>query len=197
MDPVAALASTGGKPAESKDAFSALSSEQFVKIMFAELQRQDPLKPNDSSEMLKQLSEIRAIQSDLDLQKNLTALVSQNQLATAGGLIGQRIIGQTENFERVVGKVESVIRTSDGPVLRLTTGKIVPFGSLEQILDTPPATPTTPTTPTTPPTPAPTAPTPTTPVDPPVAPPVAPPPAGTRPTANPTAPTNPTGSGQP
>lgn len=134
--------SSGG----TRDAYSALNSQQFIKIMFAELSRQDPLKPNDSSETLKQLASIRSIQSDLELQTKLGSLVGQNELASAGGLIGKQIVGLNGGFDRVNGIVESVIRTSDGPVLRLQSGQFVPFQNLEQIIDTP-ATPITPTTP--------------------------------------------------
>ncbi|MBX3386099.1 MAG: hypothetical protein KF768_05985 [Phycisphaeraceae bacterium] len=130
--------------------FGDLSSEQFLKIIFTELQRQDPLQPNDSSKLLEQLSSIRSIQSDLELSSRLEALVGQNQLATAGSLIGKRIIGLDENFLRISGTVVGVNKTRDGAVLRLDNGFRVPFANVEQMLGEAPPSNSAPSTPTTP-----------------------------------------------
>ena len=51
--------------ASAQDAFSSLNSEQFVKIIFTELSKQDPLQPNDSKALLEQLSSLRNIQSEI------------------------------------------------------------------------------------------------------------------------------------
>lgn len=117
-----------------RDAFSSLTSSEFVKIMFTELSNQDPLKPNDSSQMLEQLSSLRSIQSDIDLGDKLTAVVTQNQLATAGALIGKWVTGLTPQNERVIGEVDSVSRTDDGIFLNLTNGYRVPFSNVDNML---------------------------------------------------------------
>lgn len=120
-----------------RDAFSDLSSEEFVKIMFTELSNQDPLKPNDTNQMLQQLSSLRSIQSDLDLGRKLEAIASQNQLATAGALIGKAVTGLTDANLRVIGIVESVSRTANGPVLNLTNGFSVPFDRVDEMFEVP------------------------------------------------------------
>ena len=38
--------------------FDSLSSEDFIRIMFAELANQDPFQPNDSAALLDQLNSI-------------------------------------------------------------------------------------------------------------------------------------------
>lgn len=130
---------SSGSSASSTSRFSELSSEQFMRIIFTELQRQDPLQPNDSSKLLEQLSSIRSIQSDIELSTKLEKLVGENQLAAAGGLIGKRIIGLDENLIRISGTVVGVNKTRDGPVLRLDNGFRVPFSSVEQMLGEAPA----------------------------------------------------------
>ena len=55
--------------------FNELSSEDFLQIIFTELQQQDPFEPNDSSALLEQLNSIRAIESDIDLTKKLEDIV--------------------------------------------------------------------------------------------------------------------------
>ncbi len=142
-----AAASTG------KNKFSELSSEEFVRIMFTELSNQDPLKPNDSNQLLEQMSNLRSIQSNIDLQTKLSDVVSQNQLSTAGALLGKTVRGITEEGELVEGVVRSVSQTRDGPVFNLPNGVRLAFKQVSEMLDSippgtaPTAAPTTPAAP--------------------------------------------------
>jgi len=115
------------------NAFSDLRSEQFVKIMFTELANQDPMQPNDSKDLLQQLSSIRSIQSDMDLSTRLQSLVTQNELSAASGLIGRKVSGIDDQLRRVEGVVASVSRTQSGAVLTLRSGERVPMGNLDNI----------------------------------------------------------------
>ncbi len=131
--------------------FSDLSSEQFVKIMFSELTRQDPLKPNDSNALLEQLNSIRSIEANLTLERKLGDLVAQNQMSTAGGLVGAFVSGLTDTNQRVEGQVVSVSQTPDGPVMNLREGWRVPFENVDEFFLPDLAVPPDPTDPTTPP----------------------------------------------
>jgi flagellar basal-body rod modification protein FlgD len=115
-----------------QDRYSALTSGDFLKIMLQELSRQDPLKPNDTGALVEQMASIREIQSDLDMSKKLESIVSQNELASAGSLIGARVSGVTETGRRVTGVVDSVSRTADGPVLSIGPNRL-PFGGIDRI----------------------------------------------------------------
>lgn len=117
------------------DAFSSLNSEQFIKIIFSELSNQDPLKPNDSSQLVQQMANLRSIQSDIDLQKKLTSLVTENQLASAGNMIGQYISGLDDTNTRTEGFVASVSRTANGPILNLQSGARVPMSRIDEVVD--------------------------------------------------------------
>lgn len=137
-----AVGATRNSASATPDAFSELSSEEFVRIMFAELTNQDPLQPQDSGKLLGQISDLRSIQSDLSLTQRLDALVSQSEFTTAGGLIGQRVLGLTDRLERVEGTVQAVGKRDGEAVLILPGGVEVPFANVERILGqpvTPPA----------------------------------------------------------
>lgn len=121
----------------SPDRFNELNSEQFLKIIFTELGRQDPTQPSDSSKLLEQLSTIRTIQSDIQLSGDLKTIVSQNQLAAAGNTLGKLVRGLTEDGERVSGTVKSVTSNRDGLFVTLASGERLPFGSIDSILEPP------------------------------------------------------------
>lgn len=114
--------------------FGSLSSEEFTKIIFAELSQQDPLKPNDTSALLEQVSMIRSIESDMDLSESLGDLLNRNEFASSTGLIGQFVGGINDRGERVADLVLSVSRTSDGPVLNLANGSRVSIGQVDEIV---------------------------------------------------------------
>jgi len=64
-------------PTNSADAFATLTSGEFLKIIFTELQNQDPLAPNDTSAMLDQLATLRSIESDTQMVNSLQRMVDQ------------------------------------------------------------------------------------------------------------------------
>ncbi|MFO0834039.1 MAG: flagellar hook capping FlgD N-terminal domain-containing protein [Phycisphaerales bacterium] len=113
--------------------FSGMSSDDFMKIVLSELSKQDPLKPNDTSALIQQISQIRSIQSDIDLSSTLKSLVKDDQFSTAAGLIGTNISGLTETNARVTGIVTAVSRTDTGAVLTLLSGERVPMSKVDEI----------------------------------------------------------------
>lgn len=129
---------TQGAPSSSTNAFSALSSEEFMRIMLTELTNQDPLAPSDSKAILEQISSIRSIESDLTLKDTLSSLIKQNELATAGGMIGKHILGLALDGLAIQGEVVSVSNGRDGAVLNLPGGWQVPMKQVLQIHDSAP-----------------------------------------------------------
>lgn len=116
------------------DAFSELTSGEFLQIIFTELQNQDPFEPNDSQAMLEQLATIRSIESDTQMGTRLNELVRQNELAAASGLIGSLVSGITLDNRRVADLVVSVSQTSDGAVLNLFDGSRMFFSNVDEIV---------------------------------------------------------------
>lgn len=121
-------------PTSSTDAFSALTSGQFLQIIFTELTNQDPLAPNDTQSMLNQLSTIRSIESDTQMVDSLTRLVRQSEFAAASGLIGSLVSGISLDNRRVADLVVSVSMTQDGPVLNLFDGSRMFFSNVDEIV---------------------------------------------------------------
>jgi flagellar basal-body rod modification protein FlgD len=115
--------------------FGDLSSEDFIKVMISELSKQDPMNPQDSSKLLEQFSSLRNIESQLSLQQQLQTLVLQNQVSSAGGLIGKMVAGLDESNTNVVGTVSSVIVQNGKAYLELDSGKILSMDRVVQIAD--------------------------------------------------------------
>ncbi len=94
--------------ANTADAWSKVDLQQFIGLLIAELQSQDPMDPMDNSEILQQISQIREISSNENLIETLSSVQLGQTMATAGSLIGQTVIGMSDDNAMVSGKVDRV-----------------------------------------------------------------------------------------
>lgn len=122
-------------PASTSSAYETLTSDDFIRVMFAELTRQDPTKPTDSKDLLAQLGTIRSIESDLSLTRRLEQITRQGEVNSAGGLVGKFVEGVTSSGDHTRGFVDSVSITREGIVLNLSSDKSISLDKLEKVID--------------------------------------------------------------
>jgi flagellar basal-body rod modification protein FlgD len=82
--------------------------DQFLDLLIAEMQNQDPLNPMDNSEMAQQISQIREIAATDKLSSTLDTVLTGQSLTTASGLIGKEVEVLSEKGETVKGVVDKV-----------------------------------------------------------------------------------------
>lgn len=135
MATTSSVSNTQTPVASKPTGYSALTSQDFTKIIISELSNQDPLSPSDTNALLQQLSTIRSIQSDIDLSDKLKSLVTENQLASASNMIGKVVGGLDEDNYRVIGQANSVSKTKDGVFLNLSNGSRVNMNNIDGVID--------------------------------------------------------------
>ncbi len=131
-----AITSAAGSPSSTSNSFGGMSSEEFIKVMIEELTNQDPLNPQDSNALLEQLSSLRNIESQINLQDKLEALVLQNEISAAGGLIGKTIQGLSTVNSQTTGIVKAVRIERDQTLLELDNTMTVPMDNVTKVLET-------------------------------------------------------------
>jgi flagellar basal-body rod modification protein FlgD len=130
-----------GAPANTvKSRKSELKAEDFIKMMITQLQNQDPMEPAKNEELLAQMSQIGQLQTSTALQESLKSMVLQNQIGSAGNLIGKTIEGLDDDNESVSGVVNSVSVVDNMVNLELDNGKRLPLDRVTKIAPTPVAT---------------------------------------------------------
>lgn len=85
----------------------------FLTLMVAQIQNQDPTKPVDSTEFLNQfaaMSQVKSLENMASLSKSNLVLLDNLQTLTAAGLVGQEVKVATEQLqlgsEPVSGEIE-------------------------------------------------------------------------------------------
>jgi flagellar basal-body rod modification protein FlgD len=112
-----------------------MSSTDFMKVMLTQLSHQDPLNPTDSNQLLTQMSQISQLQSNQDMQTNISSLTLQQSIGAAGNLVGKEVKGLTETGDAAVGAVTSVRVANKTVYLELDNGKTLPMQNVTAITD--------------------------------------------------------------
>jgi flagellar basal-body rod modification protein FlgD len=104
---IANSSSTGSTTTAS--GFSNLTTGDFMKMLIAELQNQDPTQPMSNKDLLTQLSTMSQLQSTQDLDKALQTNTNNQQLSIASSFIGRAVQGKDSNNNPVSGIAQEAV----------------------------------------------------------------------------------------
>jgi flagellar basal-body rod modification protein FlgD len=119
---------------------SNLGKQDFLKLLMAQLQNQDPLKPMDDSQMIAQMAQFSALESTQNLTSVLQQSSNMQTVTQAGALIGKYIEAQQADGTSISGAVSGVTFEStngmEAPTL-LVNGTDVDYSTIRQVSSTP------------------------------------------------------------
>ncbi len=117
-----------------------LGKQDFLKLLMAQMQNQDPMKPMDDTQMIAQMAQFSA----LEATQALNATIQQNNniqtIAQAGGLIGKYIQANQPDGTTASGAVTGVnFTTTDGVVTPtvLVNGSDVDYSTIVKVSSSP------------------------------------------------------------
>jgi flagellar basal-body rod modification protein FlgD len=90
-----------------------LNSSDFLQLMIAQLQQQDPLNPMDNNQLVQQISSIRELSATTKLTGTLDSVLMGQNIATASGMIGKKVDALDDAGDTVQGTVDRVTVTTD------------------------------------------------------------------------------------
>jgi flagellar basal-body rod modification protein FlgD len=95
---------------------------EFLTLLMAQLQNQDPTNPVDDTQMLSQQAQISSLQQMQSLNSNFVAMMAMQNVAQATNMIGHTVTGTDANSGATVsGQVTGISFSSGTPVLNVTT----------------------------------------------------------------------------
>lgn len=93
-----------------------LGQEDFLKLMIAQLENQDPTKPLENTEFLSQMAQFSTVEGIAGIEQgfgNLSSVLSANQTLQAAGLVGHKVV--TESNLGVLAQGETLDATVNLP----------------------------------------------------------------------------------
>ena len=122
--PVAAsFFSTTTKSSTSK-ANDELGKDEFMKLLLAQLQNQDPMEPMKDEQFIAQMAQFNALEQMQTVNKTLTSVLNAQQLASASALIGKTISAVDADGNAVTGKVTAASVEKDVAMLHVGDKKV-------------------------------------------------------------------------
>ena len=120
---IATLASSA-EASQATNAFAALGSQEFLKLLIAQISNQDPLEPMGNAELLAQLSSIREIELSSTLTDTLRELTGQDRFTSASSLIGKYVTSPPGADGLIHRGIVVGVRFAGGgsPLLQLSDG---------------------------------------------------------------------------
>jgi flagellar basal-body rod modification protein FlgD len=95
-----------------------ISQDQFLTLLLAGLQQQDPMQPMDSQTFLTQLSQLASVEGMQTLNANFSSMLKLQQLTEGAGLIG-KTVQYTSGQNQASGKVNSLAVQNGNIVLNV------------------------------------------------------------------------------
>ncbi len=132
MSTVTSPTSSTSSTASSTNAWNSLTPQDFINMLVAELQNQDPTQPVDNTQILQQVGQIENIVTNENLNTTLESVALEQSMSTATSLLQKTITAVDASGNTITGPVSS-ISVSDGTVTVSVNGTSVPFSDITSI----------------------------------------------------------------
>jgi flagellar basal-body rod modification protein FlgD len=117
--------SSNSSPTSSDVPSASLDYDDFLQLLIAEMQNQDPTDPMDTSEYVAQFAAFSTVEQAIQTNAKLDAMLTSSAIAQADSIIGHTV---TSGDGTVTGEVVSLKITSDGPLATLADGQQLLLG---------------------------------------------------------------------
>ncbi|NNJ26989.1 flagellar hook capping FlgD N-terminal domain-containing protein [Alienimonas chondri] len=118
-------------PAEDTSGLSNLTADDFMTLLIAQLQNQDPSEPVSNEALLDQVATMRALQADIELEATLEGNAGAADLSTAASFLGKEVRGFIGASE-VTGTVSRAY-LADGEAFVDVDGSRLPLTSISEV----------------------------------------------------------------
>jgi len=130
----ATTSSAGSTSSSSSSNANPLGSVNFLSLLTAQLQNQDPMSPVDDSQFTTQIAELSTVDSITQLNANFSQLLALQQVTQGANLIGQTVVYTPTGGTTAQQGVVSAVNIVNGN-LRLTIGNnTVPMSQVNGVV---------------------------------------------------------------
>ena len=123
LKPTSIFSARTTKETTSKDP-GALGKDDFMKLLMAQLQHQDPMKPMDDQAFIAQVAQFNSLDQITALNTTMQAIANGQQLTEASGMIGKVVTGLGPDGKNVTAQVTAASVESGKAILHLGETKV-------------------------------------------------------------------------
>ena len=119
---VGSTTDTNGAQSETQTnvaAASGYTSDDFMKMLLAQLSNQNPLEPMDDTEMMSQFTQLNSLQELQSIGSAITQVSADSRMSYAANLIGKQVTVQTANGVIDQGPVTAFMLSEDGLLIEI------------------------------------------------------------------------------
>lgn len=123
FDDIGLITNQQKKPAEQKK----LGQEDFMDLMLAQMNHQDPFKPMENGEFLSQMAQFSAVSGLKDIKdsfKSLAETMQSNQALQAAGMVGRRVLVPGNEF-RINQNMDKPFEVQASADLKVATDELI------------------------------------------------------------------------
>ena len=102
------------------------NTQEFLKLLVAQLQNQDPLNPSDPTQFMAEIAQLTQVQSQ-------TTLTAEQETTAADSMIGLDVTGVASGGAQVQGVVTSVLLSPSGPPTLMVGTTALPLSSVTEV----------------------------------------------------------------
>lgn len=119
--------------ATTTSALTGASQDQFLQLLVAQLQNQDPLSPADSTQFVSQLATFTQLQESQKLNASFEQMLKLQQLTQGSSLLGKTVKYSPATGAEPVTGVVSGLTVQDGSILLAVGSATVALDQVTQI----------------------------------------------------------------
>jgi flagellar basal-body rod modification protein FlgD len=119
-----AISSTAAAGSGAISQSASIGIQDFLKILTAQLNNQDPLKPVDNQEFVAQIAQFATLEQSRQLNQKIDSLLSVQSSVQSLSLLGRTVDANVNGF-LITGKVTALDVSTGSQLLTVTTASSV------------------------------------------------------------------------
>lgn len=138
VNPYSGLANTGSTGSTSPTGGKELGEDDFLKLVIAQLQNQNPLEPQKDTEFIAQMAQFDTLNQMRELNQAMTVMRGLAELSQASALVGKQVQAVAPSGQVVTGPVSSVSMVNGVPMLDVN-GQSIDLYNVQKVMAPPPS----------------------------------------------------------